>query len=82
MKSICDECKRKRETCSDILKSKNYNGCSVLLSPEKEGMSNNDIVNNINADKIAKGWIINGLMRINYQLIVKNVNHCEFFISK
>lgn len=75
MNSICDNCSYKLQTWSEDLREE-YRGCGYFL--ENDGCSlYNSITDYIEADEIATGWICNGKMAFNNQLITKNTRSCK-----
>ena len=78
--SICSLCDRKMNTWAESLR-KERNGCSLLL--EEINVTEKDInYRNIDCEEIDFGWITNGKMVYNKQIIVKNVRKCKYFKEK
>ena len=83
--SLCETCYYKMLTWSEELRDK-YNGCGILLLEKHLGgieiENEQDIFNIIDAEQIAFGWITNGRIATNDQLIIKNCISCKKYISK
>ena len=74
---ICLSCHRRLHTWSENLRE-SYNGCNLFLD-EKITCSVDSITDGIKAEVIALGWVGNGVMAFNNQLIVRNATHCTYF---
>ena len=81
--TICTNCSRRLHTWSKTLRE-DYNGCNILMD-EHLNVSVADLSSPhtpINAETIALGWVSNGYMATNEQLIVRNVVTCEYRIAQ
>lgn len=76
MKTICDNCRYKLKTWSEELREE-YRGCGFFLKDDAPEISDDMLVNYVDAEVVAKGWICNGVMAFNNQLITKNTRSCK-----
>ena len=79
--SICTNCRRHLKAWSEERRAE-WKGCNLLLDehsgvddPEKTG-------NDIFCKEMAMGWVINGVMAINYQILTKGTTKCRYFQQK
>lgn len=89
--SLCDRCRFRLNTWSEELRI-DYNGCGILLNPDKivqkilnyndEKLLTDYLFSIIDIDQISFGWVTDGKMAINDQLIVKDVNDCKKFLMR
>jgi hypothetical protein len=54
----------------------------MLGGHPKNPRSEQEVINGVDAEVVATGWVKSGTMMINNQLIVKNVHFCEWFVEK
>jgi hypothetical protein len=79
--SICTNCQRHLKAWAESRRPA-WKGCNLLLDehsgvddPEKTG-------NDIFCEEMAMGWVTNGGMAFNYQILNKGTTKCRYFQQK
>ena len=55
-----------------------YDGCCLLmLEKHKGGIEESEIFDYIDVDQVSLGWVTNGYMATNDQLLLKDVKDCK-----
>ena len=79
--SKCDSCKNKLRTWSEALREE-YRGCNLLLKEASEDLTEETISENIESEVLGFGWVSNGHMAFNDQIITKNTTCCKYYERK
>ena len=80
MDSMCTKCKYKCLPWSESLRDQ-WVGCGVTLTGTTPPRVD-DVINGIEAKTVAMGWVTNGIMAFNDQILTEDTRSCDFFKSK
>lgn len=79
--SICKNCRRRAKPWAKEFEGI-WEGCNLLLD-EYSGVESAEVaVNNVDCEEMATGWITNGVMAFNYQILTKGTTKCRYFNQK
>ena len=73
--SMCDTCASKLKPWAESLRAE-FSGCNLLLLETNEGRSIEELAQGIKAEVVGEGWVSNGIMAFNFQILTKNVSSC------
>ena len=76
--SLCKQCRYRLDTWAESLRD-TWDGCGKGL--EFEG-DINKFIDGIQCSDVALGWITNGKMAFNEQVLTQKVKKCEYFSQK
>lgn len=75
---LCKYCANMLRPWSVDLTQRGFHGCNILMHARAPS-NYQDLIYMIDADDIGLGWVTNGAMATNSQLLVKNVRRCPFY---
>ena len=79
--SICKNCRRRLKPWAKEFEGI-WEGCNLLLD-EYSGVESAEVaVNNVDCEEMATGWVTNGTMAFNYQILTKGTTKCPYFQEK
>ncbi len=76
--SLCNGCKNRLDTWAETLRN-DHNGCNLCM---REDFTEDDICDTIDAEFIGLGWVTNGRMATNFQIITKGTRNCSKFMAR
>ena len=77
METLCKTCRNHMNPWSESLREE-YDGCCLLmLGKAQGGIEESEIFDYIDVDQVSLGWVTNGHMATNDQLLLKDVKDCK-----
>lgn len=76
--SLCLKCRRRMKPWSKELEGI-WEGCNILMDNIADRISEKQLIENIDCYEMAYGWVTNGIVATNEQLMTKGTTKCLYF---